>query len=104
MVFLTLGILGNLSAQMQLFKGTFDEAMNKARQEKKDLFVDFYANWCGPCKAMASEVFPDAKVGEYFNAHFVCVQVDVEAKENKELAKKYNVTALPTMALFGRYG
>ena len=29
MVFLTLGILGNLSAQMQLFKGTFDEAMNK---------------------------------------------------------------------------
>lgn len=104
MVFLTLGILGNLSAQMQLFKGTFDEAMNKARQEKKDLFVDFYANWCGPCKAMASEVFPDAKVGEYFNAHFVCVQVDVEAKENKELAKKYNVTALPTMAFIGRDG
>ena len=104
MVFLTLGILGNLSAQMQLFKGTFDEAMNKARQEKKDLFVDFYADWCGPCKAMASEVFPDAKVGEYFNAHFVCVQVDVEAKENKELAKKYNVTALPTMAFIGRDG
>ena len=32
------------------------------------------------------------------------MQVNVEAKENKELAKKYNVTALPTMAFIGRDG
>ena len=47
-VFLMLGTLGNLSAQITLFKGTFDEALKKAQQEKKDLFVDFFAEWCGP--------------------------------------------------------
>lgn len=104
MVFLTLGILGNLSAQMTLFQGTFDEAMKKAQAEKKDLFVDFYADWCGPCKMMASEVFTNKEVGDYFNAHFVCVQVNVEAKENTEVSKKYNVTALPTMAFISRDG
>ena len=35
MVFLIVGILGNLSAQMTLFKGTFDEAIKKARKRKK---------------------------------------------------------------------
>lgn len=104
MVFLTWGILGNLSAQMQLFKGTFEEAMNKAKQEKKDLFVDFYADWCGPCKMMASEVFTTKEVGDYFNTRFVCVQVNVEADGNKEIAKKYNVTALPTMVFISRDG
>lgn len=104
MVFLTLGMLGNLSAQMTLFKGTFDEAMKKAQEEKKELFADFYAEWCGPCKAMASEVFTLPEVGEYFNSHFVCVQIDVDAKENKDIAKKYNVTALPTMVFISREG
>ena len=104
MVFLIVGILGNLSAQMTLFKGTFDEAIKKAREEKKDLFVDFCAEWCGPCKAMASEVFTQPEIGEYFNSRFVCVQVDVDAKENKDIVKKYNVEALPTMVFISRKG
>ena len=102
MVFLILGVLGNLSAQMTLFKGTFDEALQKAQQEKKNLFVDFFAEWCGPCKMMATEIFTQKEVGEFFNAHFVCIQVDVDAKENKDIAKKYNVTALPTMGTGSR--
>lgn len=37
-----MGILGESSAQMNLFKGSFEEALKKAREEKKSLFVDFY--------------------------------------------------------------
>ncbi len=98
------GTLGTLSAQMVMFKGSFDEALKKAQEEKKDLFVDFYADWCGPCKAMAMRIFTLPEVGDYFNARFVCVQVNVEAKENSEVAKKYDVKVLPTMVFVSREG
>ena len=97
MVFLIGGASGEVAAQMELFKGTFQEALEKAKKENKDLFVDFYADWCAPCKQMAAEVFTLPEVGDYFNSRFVCVQVDADAKENKEIAKKYDVTALPTL-------
>lgn len=101
---LLIGTLGNLSAQMVMFKGTFDEALQKAKEEKKDLFVDFYADWCGPCKVMEKEVFSQPEVGAYFNAHFICVQVNVDTKENREVTKMYKVEALPTMLMVSREG
>lgn len=99
-----MGILGESSAQMNLFKGSFEEALKKAREEKKSLFVDFYADWCGPCKAMATQVFPQKEVGDYFNSRFICVQVNVEAGENTKLAKSYNITGLPSMVFMDAEG
>lgn len=101
LVFLV-GTLGETSAQMNLFKGTFEEAMKKAQEEKKELFVDFFTTWCGPCKMMAEQVFPQVEVGEYFNTRFICVQVDAEA--HVALAKNYNISAFPTMLFIGRDG
>ncbi len=57
---------------------TFDEALAKAKAEKKLVFVDCYTTWCGPCKHMTNEVFPQEKAGEYFNPRFVCVNFDME--------------------------
>ena len=86
---------------INFFKGTFDEALAKAKQENKLVFVDFYATWCGPCKQMAEKVFTDEEVGKYMNDKFVCMQIDVEKEGwQKETAGNFNVTVLPTLIFF----
>lgn len=75
---------------------TFDEALAKAKAEKKLVFVDCYTTWCGPCKHMTNEVFPQEKAGEYFNPRFVCVKFDMEKGEGIDLKKKLGVRAYPS--------
>lgn len=75
---------------------TFDEALAKAKTEKKLVFMDCFTTWCGPCKYMTNTVFPQEKAGEFFNSRFVCVKYDMEQGEGKELRKKLGVRAFPT--------
>ncbi len=89
---------------IQFFKGTFAQALAKAKSEGKPLFVDFYAVWCGPCKKMEKQIFTRPEVGEYFNKHFVAVQLDAEKPENVDVAKNYKVEAFPTLGIFDGEG
>lgn len=74
----------------------FATILAKAKKENKLIFVDAYASWCGPCKLMVKNVFPQKAVGEYYNSHFVNAKIDMEKGEGVDLAKKYNVKAFPT--------
>ncbi|MFR8082587.1 MAG: thioredoxin family protein [Odoribacter splanchnicus] len=73
---------------------TFDEALAKAKAEKKLVFVDCYTTWCGPCKMMTTKIFPMKEAGEFFNPRFVCVKFDMEQGEGKELKNKLGVRAI----------
>lgn len=75
---------------------TFTQALEKAKQEKKLVFVDCYTSWCGPCKYMVENVFTLPEAGEFFNQNFVCVKYDMEKGEGKELAQRWAVKAYPT--------
>ncbi|MEG2339999.1 MAG: thioredoxin family protein [Odoribacter sp.] len=82
---------------ISFFNGTQEEAFLKAKEENKLVFMDFYADWCVPCKEMAKIVFTDSLVGEYLNAKFICMKVNTEKAENKSIVKKYKVSAMPTL-------
>ena len=58
---------------------------------KEKTLVDFYANWCGPCKMIAPEL-------EKVESSVKVVKVDVDEFEN--LAKEYGVMSIPTLILF----
>ncbi|SFI77049.1 Thioredoxin-like [Kaistella treverensis] len=75
---------------------TFAELLAIAKKENKLLFVDAFTTWCGPCKLMAKNVFPEPTVGEFYNANFINSKIDMEKGEGIDIAKKYNVRAYPT--------
>lgn len=58
---------------------------------KEKILVDFYANWCGPCKMIAPEL-------EKVESDIKVVKVDVDRFE--DLAKEYGVMSIPTLILF----
>ncbi len=93
------------SAQgIEFFSGTWPEALEKAKKEELLIFVDAYASWCGPCKRMAAQTFPDPKAGEFFNANFLNLKIDMEKPENAEFAQKYPVNSYPTLMFIDAEG
>lgn len=79
---------------------TLEQASVKAKAENKLIFLDCYTTWCGPCKKMAREVFPQEQVGAFMNPKYINLQIDMEGEYGAPLAKKLQITAYPTFVIF----
>lgn len=95
---------------------SWQQVKEKAKKENKYLFVDCFTTWCGPCKYMASTIFPQEKMGDFFNKNFVNVKVQFDKTKGdseevqswyadaESMSKEYNVTAYPTFLIFSPQG
>jgi len=72
-------------------KGSFDKIINA----DKPVLIDFHAEWCGPCKALAPVIKDLAKV---VRGKVRIIKIDVD--KNQLIAKRYDVRGVPTLALF----
>ena len=77
---------------MSVLKVTEENFENEVLNSDKTVILDFYADWCGPCKMMspiieeiANELGDKAKVGK------------VNSDENMDLAEKYGIMSIPTI-------
>ena len=70
-------------------------AFRAAMEEKKTLVVDFWAEWCGPCRMLAPvmEQLSDELAGK---AEFVKIDVD----DNPDLAREYSIMSIPCVMVF----
>ncbi|MFZ1751959.1 MAG: thioredoxin family protein [Saprospiraceae bacterium] len=85
-------------------KTDIKEARKRASEEGKLLFVDFYADWCTPCKWMDQTTFQDSEIIKTLNTDYVTVKVDIDDMNGFELKNSFNVKYLPTMLIFNSQG
>lgn len=78
----------------------WNEAVKKASAQKKYIFVDCYATWCGPCKMLKIRTFSNKKVADFFNKNFVNISIDMEAGQGPILAQQWKIQAYPTLIIF----
>lgn len=95
----------------------FDESLSwtdikaKAKSEHKFIFIDCYASWCGPCKMMERNVYPDARVGSAVNASFISVKVQFDRTDKDDdrtrrwyadadsINQQYGISAFPSLLI-----
>lgn len=82
---------------------TFDEALGMAKTQGKLVLVDFYADWCGPCKHFKADAtaVPELKKGLKSVVFF---SIDAEKGDGIELARRYGVRSYPNFLLANAAG
>jgi len=73
--------------------GIFDQEIQK--KGSGPILVDFWAEWCGPCRLMAPTL---EKVAERYRGRARVAKVDVD--QNQNLAAKFGILSIPTLLLF----
>ncbi|MCI4667110.1 MAG: thioredoxin family protein, partial [Bacteroidia bacterium] len=90
-------VLTAQATEINFIQGEFEQAKALAKKERKLIFVDAYAVWCGPCKMMDRNTFSNDKVADFFNKNFINLKIDVESGEGPKFAANYQVNAMPTL-------
>jgi thiol:disulfide interchange protein DsbD len=88
------------------FESDEGKAVAEASREHKPLLIDFGASWCGACKDLERDTFPDARVRAE-GSRFVALHVDATNQDDDNVVriqKKYGATNLPVVLLFGSDG
>ena len=86
-----------------------DAALKRAKAEKKQVFVDVWAEWCPPCQHLKNNVFPTPEAGAALSK-LVPASLMVQTKDRKDLAeataaaKRFNVEAFPTLIVLDSNG
>lgn len=100
---LVLNFTAVFSQEQTLFiDRSYNEALALSKTENKPLVVMFYAKWCPHCNVMKKDIFTDTDVNAFYSQNYICVAVDAETDNGKQLKakfqNKFRVASYPTFA------
>ena len=81
-------VLGQVKA-IDYFAGTYQEALQTAKDDNKFILLYFTAKWCGPCRYMSSYILTDLEIETLVSANYIALKLDVDLEENKVIYHKY---------------
>jgi thiol:disulfide interchange protein DsbD len=79
----------------------------EARRLKKPVILDFYADWCAPCRELDEVTFHDAEIVKQAKKDFIMIKVDLTRKGNpvyEDLLRQFNVKGVPTVVFLDSRG
>lgn len=89
---------------INFIENSWTTAVKRASAEKKLIFVDAYAVWCGPCRQLKATTFKDKAAAAFFNKNFVNLSLDMEKGEGIKLSEKWGVEEFPTLIILDQKG
>lgn len=95
MLAVMLAARGALAGEVNWQKN-YDDAIAKAKQDKKIVMVDVYTDWCGWCKRLDKDVYSDKDVQGKLSKDFIALKINPEkSAKNQKLAEGWGTRGYP---------
>lgn len=89
-------VTANSNSESDWIHDDLDAALALAAETGKPVFIDLYADWCGPCVMLAEDYFTRDDYKEELSQ---CILLKIDVDNNPQLAQRYRAQSIPTLIL-----